>query len=363
MKVMNTFCKKATLGILLLAGISVFSQATLTKKVEKVFEMNNTGELHVDNKYGNVTVNGWNKSKIEIVVDIKVTNKKKDNAKNLFDRIDPKFRSANNFVSVVSEFSDKETGFFARYFNKVNPFEFDKGNVVINYTINLPVNAEIEITNKFGDVIIGDWTGKLKANLEHGDLWINQSIINADVNMKFGKLKTKSINYGSINLKNGNVDIETSEDLVLKTSGSNIKIDKVNKLKFISSKDEVSIESVGSIDGDINFSEVQINEVDNDINLTMKVVDFRVLKINQPDANVTINQESSDISINISGLSFMFDATLEEGLLRVPKSFSNVKSDIVDKGKSIRKISASLGKLKSGKFSFIGNKGIITLKE
>ncbi|MFI0429021.1 hypothetical protein [Mariniflexile sp. HMF6888] len=360
---MNTYYKKVMLGAILMVSISLFSQETFTKKVEKAFEMNNTGELHIDNKYGNVNVTGWNKNKIEIIVEIKVTNKKTENAKSLLDRIETNFRTASNFVSVASEISDKDTSFFSRYFNKVNPFEFDKGNIEINCTVNLPINAEIEVINKFGDVVIGNWTGKLKANLEHGDLWINQSIVNANIDMKFGKLRTKSMTYGTLNLKNGSADIDVCQDLVLKTSGSNIEINKVDKLKLISSKDEVAIEQVGSIDGDIKFSDVQINQLDKNINLTMKVVDFKVLKINQPDALVNINQESSDISINITGLSFKFDATLEEGVLRLPKSFNNVNSDVIDLSKRIRKVSANYGKSKSGTFTFTGNKGIIALKE
>jgi hypothetical protein len=97
--------------------------------------------------------------------------------------------------------------------------------------------------------------------------------------------------------------------------------------------------------------------------MSMKVADFRVLRIAKPNANVSINQESSDISLNITGLTFKFDATLEEGFLRLPKTFSNVKSNVIDKSKRIRKITASYGKAPTGTFSFTGNKGVIALKE
>jgi hypothetical protein len=341
----------------------VFSQETLTRKIEKSYDMTNAGELHVENKYGNITINGWSKNKIAIAVEVKVINNKEDKAKELFKRIETNFKTTSNFVSVVSEISDKDSGFFARYFNKVNPFEFDRGNVEINVTISLPANAEMEISNKFGDVNIEDWTGKLKANLEHGDLWINESIGNTNIDMTFGKIRAKSMTYGSINLKNGGLDMETSQDLVLKSSGSEIEIDNVTNLELISSKDEVIIGHVGSIHGDLKFSNIEIASVEKDINLYMKVVDFRVLKMVQSDNMVVINQESSDISIDITGLSFKFDAILEEGLLRLPKSFSNVKSNVIDKSKRIRKITASYGKTATGAFSFTGNKGVITLKE
>lgn len=355
--------KKITPIVLLLLSFSMYSQEVLTKTIEEIYEMTHVGEFHLDNKYGNVIINGWEENDISIKIDIKVTNKKKENAKVLLSRIVANIKTVNDFVSITSEISEKNTSLFSRYFNKVNPFEFDKSNVEINYTIYLPTNAEIDITNKFGDVIIDNWTGKLKANVEHGDLWINDAITNARIDMKFGKLRSKSITYGTISLKNGDIDIKSSKNLLLNTSGTKIEIDHVTDLELISSKDEIIIQKVKKIQGELNFSNAQIESVEEKINLSMKVAELRVAKIIKPDAFITINQESSDININITGLSFKFNATLEQGLLRLPKTFYNIENNVIDKSKRIRKITGAYGTSASGILSFIGKKGVIVLKE
>nr|WP_143404162.1 hypothetical protein [Gaetbulibacter sp. 4G1] len=360
---MYTCYKRIVLLVFLMVGFSMYSQETLTKKIEKTFEMTNAGELHLNNKYGNIIVNGWEQNSMKLTINIKVTNKKKDKAKDILDRIDTDIKEAGNFISIASEISDKNKSLFSRYFNKVNPFDLDKSNVEINYTIYMPINAEIELTNKFGDVILENWTGKLKANLQHGDLWINEAITNANIDIKFGKLRAKSITYGSISLKNGNASIEESKDLLLKTSGSTIEIGNVADLELVSSKDEILIEQVGVIHGELMFSNAQISKVNSNIDLIMRVAELRVSKVNQPDAVVTINQESSDINLNISDLEFKLDATLEQGLLRLPKTFSNINTTMIDKGKRIRKVNATYGKMNLGVFTFTGKKGIITLKE
>ncbi|MFI1744018.1 hypothetical protein ACH5TW_06110 [Flavobacteriaceae bacterium MEBiC06508] len=359
----HTLYKKIALLILVLVSYSIQSQEIVTKKIEKTFKMTNAGELHLDNKYGNVIISGWEENKASVVIDIKVNNKKKENAKALIDRIIADIKNAGDFVSITSEISEKNTSFFSRYFNKVNPFEFDKSNVEINYKIYLPINAEIDVTNKFGDIVIDNWTGKLKANLEHGDLWLNDAVSNANIIMKFGKLRAKSIIYGTVNIKNGDIDIENSKNLLLKTSGSNIEINTVTNLELYSSKDEIAIEYVGDITGELSFSKVTAQNVEDKISLLMSVADLRVFKINQSDAMVDINQESSDIHINITGLSFKFNATLEQGLLRLPKTFSNVKSKVINKSERLREITANYGNLKKGVFSFAGKKGVIVLNE
>ncbi|MDO5987754.1 hypothetical protein Q4Q39_10120 [Flavivirga amylovorans] len=355
--------KKIIPIVLLLLSFSMYSQEVLTKTIEEIYEMTNSGELHLENKYGNVTINGWEENDISIKIDVKVSNKKKDDAKILIDRIVANSKTVDDFVSIISEISDKNTSLFSRYFNKVNPFEFDKSNVEINMTIYLPMHAEIDITNKFGDVIIDNWTGRLKANIEHGDLWINEDIPNARITMKFGKLRSKSITYGTINLKNGDLDIASSDKLLLRTSGTKVEIDHVEDLEIISSKDEIIIQEVNKIQGELNFSNAQIEHVQEKITLNMKVAELRIAKINKPDAYVSINQESSDININITGLSFKFNATLEQGLLRLPKTFYNIENNMIDKSKRIREINAIYGKSASGIFSFNGKKGIIVLKE
>src|SRR5690606_7028386 len=275
--------------------------------------------------------------------------KKRENAKDLLDRINPQIKTAGNFIRITSEISDKNTGFISRYFNKVNPFEPDESNIQIDYTIYLPANAEIEVNNKFGDIIIADWQGELKANLHHGDLWINGPITKADIEMKFGKLRGKSIDYTNLNIKNGEVDLDEAKSLRVKSSGTTLKIEKVTELEIYSSKDKVIVEEVTDISGDLSFSNIKLNNVINKINLSMHITDFVVSKIHNKSPVLNIEQESSDININITGVSFNLNITMEQGLIRIPKSFSNIETNVIDENKKIRVINATYGTAPFGK--------------
>ncbi|WP_422080287.1 hypothetical protein [Ulvibacterium sp.] len=361
---MDTFYKKLfVLMALVLYGHYTQAQEEVSKQLRETYEMTNSGELYLENKYGDVTITGWDRDNVSITVDITVTHRKLENAKNLLDRISLNIREIEDFITVTSEIAEKNTGFFARYFNKANPFDFDRSNVQIDYTIQLPENAELDITNKFGDVIIGDWSGKLKATVEHGDVWVNEDINNADVILRYGKLRTKTINYGNIRVKNGSVDIEESKDLRINSSGTDIEIDRVSSLEIYSSKDEITIGEVGAVNGDLRFTNMQLNTIEDLINLTMKIADFRVSNVRSPDATLVIDQESSEVSLTVSDFSFRFDATLEEGLLRLPKSFKNVETKMLNKGQRIREITATYGKGLAGEISITGIKGVILLKE
>lgn len=361
---MDTLYKKLLLfSVAIFLGQLLAAQEKVSKQISKEFPMTNAGKLRLENKYGDIKLYGWEKDKIAISIAIRATHRKKENAEDLLKRIKPKLTNSNNFVDVTYEIAEKSDGFFAKYFNKANPFDFDRSNIQIDYTIYMPKNAEMDLTNTFGDVFIEDWKGKLRATIEHGDLWINENLSKADVDMKYGKLRAKSMDYAAIRIKNGNLDMTDSKSLRINSSGSDITLNKVTSLEIYSSKDEVDIEEVGTVYGTLKFTNVAISELRKDIDLTMKIADFRVDAILDPKAIIAINQESSEVSLIITNFPHHFNATLEEGLVRLPKSFTNIDSKMLDKGKRMREINATYGKKPIGKILITGSKGVVLLKE
>jgi len=351
--------------LLVLVGLGQLSlaQETVTKKTDKTILFSNEGALYIDNKYGDIIINGWERDSISIVLDIKVSHKKLDQAQSLIDRIEPSIKMIGNATYITSEIIKKNGNMVSKYFNKANPLGFDKSNVQIDYTIYLPSKASVDITNKFGDVIIDDYQGKLKVNLEHGDMWLNNDLSNVSVDIKYGKMKAKAISYANITAKNGGVDLKSSNNLSLNSSGSTIELGAIDILDLTSNKDEIEIVSVNDIRGEYKFSTIHIGNVKDAIDVKMKVTDFEVAKITTPEAFVYTDQESSDITINITGLAFKFRAYLKEGVLRIPKTFENIKSEMIDKSEKLREINATYGKNPLGKISITGKKGTILFRD
>nr|WP_299346361.1 hypothetical protein [Allomuricauda sp.] len=361
---MATHCKIFLWMALVLFSVHVgTAQERVSKTVEESFALNSNGELQLENKYGNITLTGWEQDRVSVKIEIKVNHRKRDNAKDLLRRINPEIKSSNGYVSIVSKISNKNTGWFADFFNRTNPIDSDRSHVQIDYEVFLPKKAKLKVTNRFGDVLIEGWSGSLNTLIEHGDLWIGEDLNKADIILKFGKVRARNLNYASLNLKNGELDMEDSRSLRLNSSGTEMKMGMVNSLELYSNKDDIAIAEAGTIYGDLKFSTVNLDGLAQDADLTMKIADFRVRQIIQPETSITLEQESSDISLTISDFSHRFEATLEQGVVRLPKSFENVKSDMLDKGRKLRKIEATYGKEKQGSIRINGIKGIVTLRE
>ncbi len=356
---------KILLGIaLLLFSVQVSTaQKSVSKVVEERFPLTNKGELRLENKYGNITITGWEQNEVAVKIDIRVNHRKRDNAENLLGRIRPQITSGSDYVSIVSEISNKNTGWFADLFNRTNPIDFDRSHVQIDYEVFLPKKAKLKVTNRFGDVFIEDWSGSLNTLIEHGDLWLGEDLNKADIILKFGKIRARNLNYASLNLKNGELDMQDAKSLRINGSGTEMTVGTINSLELYSNKDDITLTEVGTLYGNLKFSTLNVERLSEDMDMTMKIADFRIAQIIAPETEIAIEQESSDISIQVTDFSHQFQATLEQGVVRLPKSFENVNSEMLDKGRKLRKIDATYGKDILGSIRINGLKGIVTLRE
>ncbi len=357
------FKKTLSLCSLLFLFCSVQGQERIIKSIDKSFPFSQAGKIRIQNEYGHLAIQSWEKDSLMVLVDIKVTHKKKENAQNLMDRVSPIIEASSNYVNIRTEILERSQSFFSKYIIQETPLDFGRGNLEINYTIYLPARASLDIDNKFGDVVLEGWRGNLKALIEHGDVFLGQEIGQIDLNMAYGKIKGRTVNYGSIELKNGSLDLQKMQKLRLKSQGSTVSITSVDELELFSNKDGIDIDSLKSITGELKFTTLEVDKIDASADMEMKISDFTVNKIQKEDASIVLKQEDSEIKLNISGISFTFDALLEEGLIRIPKTFQDIHTMVVDRVRKIREIEATYGKKRNGRISIQGSKGVIILKE
>ncbi|OEK06069.1 hypothetical protein A8C32_18735 [Flavivirga aquatica] len=359
----HSFCKTIIYSVFVLLSYYVLGQNKISKQVEKTYPLTNKGALYLDNKYGNVFINGWDKNTIKILVNIQVKGKDLDKAKDYLNRIKPNIIATNTQIIIKSEIVEKETSFFNKYVNKIDPFKNEKANTDIDYTVYLPKAVEVEVYNKYGDIIISDWNGKLKADVEHGDLRITDSITNSKIAIKYGKLRANTLYKTSVLAKGASLSISNVNTLKLDSNGSEISLDNINQLELNSNKDNLEINRINNVFGKIKYSKVILNNVMSKIHLDLNLAELRILKINTETPVFKVHQKTSEVYINISKSHFNFNAQLEQGVLRIPKTMYDIDSKILDEKNKIRHISANYGNKNKGILDLTGYKGIIILKE
>ncbi|WP_203256635.1 hypothetical protein [Hyunsoonleella ulvae] len=350
------------LAIMLFSSM-VYGQDKLSKEIKKTVPLTNDGALYLENKYGNVFINGWDKDSIKFEISVEVKGKNLEKAKDLLKRINPDFITTTSQVVVKTEITEKNASFFNKYIKKIGPLNSEKANSDINYSIYLPRKAAIEVYNKYGDIIISDWDGKLIADVEHGDLRITDDVLESKLSVKYGKLRANTLTKTNITAKDATISFEKSETLKLDADGATISLVEVGTLDINSNKDDIEINNVNTIHGTIKYSQVTLTNIWSKVNLSLNLAELRLKKfgINAPVVN--LHQKSSEVYVNISKTNFNFSAELEQGVLRIPKTMKDINSKVLDEKNKIRQIRATYGDGNQGIFDLTGYKGIIIFKE
>jgi len=354
--------KSFLIACFVMPAMTSIAQDEVEKEILKTYPIDADGTVSIENKYGDIEIIGWEKDFVEIKIEVIVKGKNEDRIETLLGRIQPDITARSSFINIETDFTEEKRNFFTNLFRTVTA-DFNRSNLDINYLIRLPSKVRLEIINKFGDVLINDYEGRMDVELEYGDLRILGAVDDARVDMKFGKFHTSNEFTGRLIIKNGEVDIQKSDYLSLDASGSEIKIESINKLVLISNKDDIEVEKVNSISGNIRFSDIEIEKAGEMLQLDLHYgsVTANSFSLNHP--TILLNGNSSNMTINVEGISFALDATLIEGQMRLPKTVANLESNMIDEKEKKRQVTATYGKDQKGSMKIIGKKGDIFLKE
>jgi hypothetical protein len=184
---MNTKTLLAT-AIALLQFALAFGQGTTAKKEQFSFQKANL--LKIDNSFGDVTVSTYNGAMIDVLVEIVLDLKSKDDQKKVLEKIKIVTTESAGEVRLVTE--NKINGM-----NAVRSFE-------INYTIKLPQGVALEVRNQFGDVVIGDVKSGIDLNVQHGSCTVNSAQGKSNkIKLQFGDLRIENTPGADIDVQHG----------------------------------------------------------------------------------------------------------------------------------------------------------------
>jgi hypothetical protein len=181
-------------------------------------------------------------------VEVLVEGRNDSKAQQLLDKIDIRIIETSGLISFETKLRDNTNT------NKDESFE-------INYSISLPAENAIIVENQFGDTFIGsrkgdsdllikfgnlkasDFKGKLKLNLQFGNGVIAETV-DADVLIKYGELE----------MGNGKI-------MDMEQQFSEVNIGDFERLDLESKYGSFSMNTVGEITADVQFSEFEIEKI------------------------------------------------------------------------------------------------------
>lgn len=246
-----------------------------SKTYSKTYTVDDNDKLQIDNHYGNVTVNTWNKNEFKVDVEIKAYANGDSDAQKMLDKVkinDNRNNSVVAFTTVIGDNSDK--GFWA-ILNTGSKSAVRK--TVINYTIFMPAKNPVTITNSYGAVVLPDLSGKVTIKSAYSNL-TSKALTNTDntINIKYGNANMESLVGGSLQIAYGSLNLQWAANLKANISYSSARIGKLSNSAAINVNYGDGL-FIGSLDKNLknlsvnsSYAPVKIGAVtDNNVNFAV----------------------------------------------------------------------------------------------
>jgi len=241
------------------------------KNYSKSYSVDGNDVLQINNKFGKITVNTWNKSEFKVDVQMKFSS---NNEEAVNDLIEGSSISDSKIGNVVSFRTNLASG-------KSQNGGNNQQRIDINYTVYMPAGNAIDINNQFGSVILPDLSGKATIKVQFGNL-IAQHLSNTQ-------------NDITINFTQGNT--------------STIEFFNGGKLKVQYSKFKAG--TLNNVDADFGFSNIDIDRLKGSADVSVKYGNgINIAGIDKSVKNININSQFAKVNLDFKDSDdFTFDVT------------------------------------------------------
>jgi hypothetical protein len=271
--------------------------ADYTKNIRKAWPKSAVTTLKVTNKFGEVKINDLGGDSVTIKVIITVENPSESRARDLLNKISVDFDKSGGLVSAETMIEEDFRS---------------KQNFTIDYQINIPKNKELDITNKYGNVVVKELEAKGTFNVSYG-------------NISTGALKMPSGSPAEVNVSYGKADIESANEAIMIFKYSKLFGGEISKLNLDSKYSEVNFHRMGNLNLDSKYDAINIEEIGS-LRSTSKYTNYKIgvlhenfdldtgygsVRINKVDANfdhIKILNSYGGINLGLNDLSYRVKA-------------------------------------------------------
>lgn len=151
------------ISLILLSSNFILSAKELTKNLHKEFDVNENTVLVLQNKYGKIDIRNGQEQKVIIDVEIIVEHPSQETAQKILGYLDVEFSSSGNEIKAITYINDR--------INKIRGSNWGNNKKFrINYTVTMPKDLDIKLSNKYGDTFIDELTGYTEIDIKYGNL-------------------------------------------------------------------------------------------------------------------------------------------------------------------------------------------------
>jgi hypothetical protein len=330
-------------GMLLFLALLIIPLTIKAEEVTKDFHKEYTAGaatiLDINNKYGDVVIQSWDKD--QVVIDVKITVKlpNQEKAQKLLSFIDVIFSETNNLITAKTVIDDKFS---------FTGWGSDSKNFSIDYTIKMPAVTALTLVNKYGNTDIDQLNGLVNLDIKYGNLTAgkltrgNIKPLNS-LNLAYGKGTIDEAGWLDLTVRYvGSFGMEKSQALLLDSKYSKLSLGETSSIVGESKYDNIRIDKINNFVLDNGYCTVKIGELTKKLTYNGSYGSFEVETIPAGFEKIYTDTRYMGIRLGIDeSASYKLDAKLSYGGLKYDEDKFKNQKRIIENNSS--EISGTIG--------------------
>jgi hypothetical protein len=311
----SLFNRRATLFAVLFCAVALTTSAEEVKKEfhrEMVPIENST--LTVSNKFGSVVTETWDKDNIVVDVTVRIEHPSAEKARKLLEMITVEFTEQAGNLTAETVFSND--------FSSIS-WKGSNNSFSINYNIKMPAYVNLNITNKYGNIVVDEVSGQTVLSVKYGDLTINKlsrgnvKPLNSIV-VAYGKANAYDLGWAEINARYvGMLSVDKAQALLVDSKYSKVSVGQVSSLVAESKYDGYKVTAANNIVIAGGYTDFSLGKVTKKLDVETKYGNLSVEKIPAGFEKVTVKSGYCAVKLGIDPAAcFTIDANVSYGSLK-----------------------------------------------
>jgi len=202
-------------------------EGTVEKKktIIKLFDVDASDALTVDNQFGQVSVGLWDRNEIRIQITITANSDSDERVQRFLDAVTIEEKRSANQIVVRTNFNQSNTSNWSWKSNGERNF------VKINYEVMMPKQNALTVRNKFGNTSIPAFHAPLSVYSRYGNFDANELTNHqTDIDVAYGKAMIKLLETAKLDMAYGSLNLNQANVLTLVNKFGKMHIGDVGKL-------------------------------------------------------------------------------------------------------------------------------------
>lgn len=318
MKIFVTIC------LLLFSAVLLAQKQTYKTNITKNFPVSTTTTLFIENFNGDIEFELWNQNQVEASVTFEVNTPKAEKAKQFLQAFTLNAYADSNsvkFISLVNrDFLDKS-------------FKNGRSDFKIHYHIKIPVYLNLNIKNKYGDIILAETSGAIYIKLKYGKCTINHITTDESkpipqIDLAYASFYVQKANWLTINADYSVVKVNKVLGMTLQSNYSDVVVDDIYSLKITSNYDRIELKNISKFYSNLNYSHVNIGFLKLELQATAKYSPIYIKDLYEEFTTLSCDLKYSDFTAKINAQAcFNINSEVQYGKNNLPRR-SNVDNII-----------------------------------